>query len=76
MAESCPCPRCRAAVPAQHGYADYPQTAPGTFATEKTVRRAACPNCAEPLVRAAKHPKTPWHIDEKRDDELDEEREG
>jgi DNA-directed RNA polymerase subunit RPC12/RpoP len=69
MADSYPCPRCSAAVPADAGWADYPEAAPGTLAKEKTVRRARCPNCGEPLVRAAKHPKTPWHVDEKRDEE-------
>ena len=72
MAESYPCPRCSAAVPADAGWADYPETAPGTLAKDKTVRRTACPNCGEPLVRAAKHPATPWHIDEEREDEEDE----
>ena len=76
MAESYPCPRCSGAVPAHAGWADYPATAPGTFPTEKTVRRAACPNCGKPLVRAAKHRETPWHLDEERDWELDEERQG
>ena len=42
------------------------------FREDKTVRRTACPNCGEPLVRAAKHPETPWHIDEEREDEEDE----
>jgi endogenous inhibitor of DNA gyrase (YacG/DUF329 family) len=69
MAESYPCPRCSAAVPGDAGWADYPEAAPGTLATQKTVRRVRCPNCGEPLVRAAKHPATPWHIDEERDEE-------
>ena len=48
----------------------------GDFREDKTVRRAACPNCGEPLVRAAKHPETPWHIDEERDEEEEASRPG